>query len=224
MRRRHALLLGWLTLALASMPTGEAANKTWTAAVSGSFNTAANWTGGAPTSADTATFDKAGAYTVTFSSSPTNQDLFFQAGNVTFNSSGGPHTYLLNGAGGDDAVFTGGSLTLGASAATAIILNVQDDLMIRGNASLLAHFGSDVATQDLTVGDAGTSAGDGTLTIDGPGSSLTVKGTALLGRSGETGTLTVSNSAMADFGGTLGLADSSTALSAGVFNAESGAA
>jgi hypothetical protein len=203
-------------------PAG-AANKIWTNAASGNFSTAGNWTGGVPLAADTATFDKAGTYTVTFNNSPANLGLFLSAGNVTFASNGGPYTYTLNSAGSDDdAILTGGSLTLGAGG-TALNLNVGNLLLIHGNASMIAQAGSDINSSGLTLGHTGSAPGDGTLTIDGLGSTLTVNGTSLLGRNGETGTLTVSNTATADFNGTLGLADSSTALSTGLVHVQSGA-
>jgi hypothetical protein len=209
----------------------HAANRTWTAPVSGDFADGTKWTGGVPGPADSATFNTVGTYTVTFDNNPNalpnpvlNQDLAVFAGNITFTSgAGGPYTYRLTGAGGDDAIIAGGALTLGTSG-NPLNLVVDDDLQIRGNATLLANFGSDITTRDLILGDSTAPAGGGTLTIDGQDSVLTVTGSAQLGNGGETGTITLRNKAMADFVGTLGLADNTSAMnSPGVLNVHSGA-
>jgi hypothetical protein len=215
-----------------SISVARAANRTWTTAASGDFADGTRWTGGVPGAGDSATFLTAGTYTVTFDNNPNplpnpvlNQDLLIQAGNVTFTSgAGGPYTYRLTGAGGDDAIITGGLLTLGTSG-NPLNLIVDDDLQIRGNATLLANFGSDVTARDLILGDSTAPAGNGTLTIDGLDSMLTVIAAAQLGIGGTTGTITLRNKATANFGGTLGLADNTSAMSsAGVLNVHSGAA
>ena len=190
----------------------QAANKTWTAAVSGDFSDATRWTGGTPGSGDTATFNAAGTYTVTFDNSPLvlanpvlNQDLFFQAGNVTFTSgSGGPYTYHLTGAGGDDALITGGTLSLGTSG-NPLHLTADDDLVVR-NATLNVRFGSDVNAVTLLVANLVSS--NGTILVDGPGSTLTISdilGSHNLG-GGSTGTLTFQNGATGTIAGTLNMA------------------
>ncbi len=211
----------------------RAANRTWTSAISGVFGAAGSWTGGVPGAADSATFVQAGTYTVTFDNTSipvlpnpeSNQDLFFQDGKVTFNSgSGGPYTYQLTGAGGDDAIITGNSLTLGTSG-NPLHLMVDDALQIRGGANMTANFGSHITTTNLILGNSTAPAGNGTLVIDGTGSLLRVGTSAQIGAGGMTGTLTVRNNATADFNGTINLADGSISpLNTGILNVQSGGA
>jgi hypothetical protein len=80
-----------------------------------------------------------------------NQDLFFSAGNATFTSgAGGPFTYRLTGSGGSDANITGGTLTLGTGI-NPLNLTVDDDLVVRGGATLNVNSGSVVNTRDLVL-------------------------------------------------------------------------
>ena len=83
---------------------------------------------------------------------------------------------------------------------------VGDDLSLRGNASLLEQPGSAVSANDLFLRASTAPAGDGTLIVDGAGSTFSVNGASQLGSGGGSGTLTVYNGATADFNGGLGLA------------------
>ena len=217
------------SLACLAIPT-LAASKTWDAnglsPPSGVFNIAANWNvNGVPTNLDSALFSNAQNYTVVFDNSPTNNDLTVSAGAITFTGSTGARTYSLTDAsGGRDVAITGGSLSLGTSG-NPLHLTIGDDLRIRGGATLVSNFGSHISAADIVLGDSTAPTGNGTLIIDGAGSSLSVSATTQLGAGGQTGMLVVRNGATADFNGVLGLADASTShFSNGVLNVESGGA
>ena len=212
-----------------SMPLcAHGANKLWTAAVSGDFGDAANWTGGVPGAADNANFLVSGTYTVTFDNSPNplpnpvlNQILSVGDGNVTFASGvGGPYTYQLTG-GGSDAIVTVGTLTLG-SGGNPLHMTVDDDLVVQSGATLFVNSGSVVNTLDLRLGHGGV---DGYIFVDGSGSQLNVSGTTTqsLGLNGNRGVLTFQNASSGSFSGQLDVGVSSTAGTLGFLNVFSGA-
>ena len=167
---------------------------------------------------DQATFSAAGTYTVTFNNSPNplpnpvlNQDLFFSAGNVTFTSgTGGPFTYRLTGGGGSDANITGGTLTLGTGI-NPLNMTVDDDLVVRGGATLNVNNGSVVNTLDLVLAQA-ISGGSGTIAVDGTGSALNVSDntTQSLGLNGNAANLTYRNSSSGSITGPLDVGGSSS--------------
>jgi T5SS/PEP-CTERM-associated repeat protein len=221
------LALGIIVSLTAASPA-RAANKTWFAGASGDFGNQFFWIPqGVPGTSDTATFNSVGTYTVTFAPTPPlasivfNQDLFFNSGTVTFTSGPGfTYTYWLTGSGGDDALITGGSLTLGTSG-HPLHMRVDDDLQISGGATMFAKFGSQITTKDLTLHDA--NALPGGLGIIGSGSSLAVTGSANLGIDGKKGFVSVYEDADADFNGTLSLGDGSDIpLSYGFLSAHDG--
>src|SRR6185436_11361032 len=75
----------------------------------GNFGNAGNWTpaGGPPVGADTAQFNLATTYTVTFQTNPTNTQLTVGgSNNVTFITDGNSRTYTLSGG----ATISGGTL------------------------------------------------------------------------------------------------------------------
>ena len=227
---RHASSWLWCGLAavlatavtLASPALLLAANDTWKAAASGTFSTGANWTdGSAPGAGDTAQFSVAGAYTVTFTTSPTNQDLYATAGTVTFVSFGGTQTYSLTGAGGNwDIGVQAATLNLGTATTNKINLVAGDLVYVNSGGTLNIKFGSTVATLWFT-GAVGTA---GTLLVDGSGSNLTATGNGdhYLGW-GATGNLTLQNSAGVNIAGTLNVATGGGASAVGNLTVQSGA-
>jgi hypothetical protein len=168
-----------LCVLLASLVSleAQATNRTWTTAVSSNFGGSGNWSGGlVPGVNDKATFSANGSYTVSFNSSGglanpvLNQDLFVSAGNPTFASTSTPYLYRLTGAAGT-ANITGGSLTLGTG--NPLNMTVDDDLVVRGGATLNVNAGSAVNTLDLLLGQNGS----GTINVN-TASSLIVSGTS----------------------------------------------
>jgi hypothetical protein len=212
-----------VALSLASI-SAEAANRTWTNAISGSFGVNTNWTGGAPTPSDKATFSANGAYTVTFNSAgslpnPTmNQDLFVTGGNVTFTSSPGvPYLYRLTGTNGN-ASLTSGTLTLG-SGSNPLNMTVDTNLTVQ-NATLNVNSGSAVNTTGLLLAQAGA----GTIVVDGTGSALNVSGlNTNLGLNGNTAQLTYRNSSTGSIAGILGVGADSNAATTATMNVDTGA-
>ena len=106
--RLHAVLIGLAMMGMAA-PWVAAADRTWDgnggSPPTGLFGSAGNWNPNAvPLAGDNAIFNIADAYAVFFSNSPTNTDLLFDDGTVSFTSSGGGRTYTL----ADDALLTGG--------------------------------------------------------------------------------------------------------------------
>ena len=191
--------------------TAIAANDVWDNNLGGNWGTGANWTDGStPGINDTATFNLAQIYTVSFAADPAViQALSTTAGTVTLQSSGGAKTLNLTaGAGGQDLVVTGATttLTLGTSN-NPLQINAGDDLSVQGGGTLAVMFGSDVVANDLAA-----SGLNGTLRIDGSGSTLTLGGNIanLVGATG-TGSLIFQNSSAGNtINGPLGLASSAT--------------
>jgi hypothetical protein len=217
-----------IIVALSAASAAHAMNKTWMVGFSGNFTGPSNWNpSGAPGATDQATFSAVGTYTVTFNNSPNplpnpvlNQDLFFSAGNATFTSgTGGPFTYRLTGAGGSDANITGGTLTLGIGI-NPLNLTVDDDLVVRGGATLNVNNGSVVNTLDLVLAQA-VGGGSGTINVDGSGSALNVTDSTSqsLGLNGNPATLTFRNTSIGSISGPLDVGGSSS----GALNVLSGA-
>ncbi len=214
------------TMAMLVMPTLLLGNAdTWKTGVSGTFSDGPNWTDGtAPGSSDSAGFRVPGTYTVTFTSSPTNQDLFVDQGTITFASSGGTRTYYLTGAGGgQDANITGGTLTLGTGG-TPLHLSVGDMLSVQTGGTLQALFNSDVYASWLEIGTSASLSASAML-VDGSGSGLSISssGNHLLGGSGATGNLTFQNSASGNIAGTLVLGQGAANNTTGNLTVQSGA-
>lgn len=210
-------------LVMATLLLGNA--DTWKTGVSGTFSDGPNWTDAtAPGSSDSAGFRVPGTYTVTFTSSPTNQDLFVDQGTITFASSGGTRTYYLTGGGGgQDANITGGTLTLGTGG-TPLHLSVGDMLSVQTGGTLQALFNSDVYASWLEIGTS-ASLSASTMLVDGSGSGLSISspGNHLLGGSGATGNLTFQNSAGGTIAGTLVLAQGAANNTTGNLTVQSGA-
>ncbi len=203
----------------------HAANDTWDNNLGGNWGTGANWTDDStPGINDTATFNLAQAYMVTFAADPAViQALSVSAGTVTLKSSGGAKTLNLTaGAGGQDLVVTGATttLTLGTSG-NPLQLNAGDDLSVQTGGTLAVVFGSDVVANDLSA-----SGLNGTLRIDGSGSTLTLSGNiANLVGATSTGSLTFQNASTGNtINGSLGLASSATPSVTGNLSILSGSA
>ena len=163
---------------------------TWTNPVTGSWSDASKWTGGVPTSTDSATFDKAGTYTVNFSNVFQNlTDIFVSAGNVTFERVTSPATLSITTAGYEDKLtIGGGTLNLGLTLPVNITvashtninsggalnvnvgsaLNTGSDLNINSSGALAVSSGGDVVSYGGYIGSViGTSAA---ATVTGAGS------------------------------------------------------
>jgi hypothetical protein len=93
--RRHILVIVFL-LSVASISYG--ANMNWTNSDGGLFSEIGNWDSGVPGSSDYALFPLSDDYTVDFSSSVTNNGLYFTAGGGTLslNVGSGNEYYLAN--------------------------------------------------------------------------------------------------------------------------------
>src|SRR5438445_680250 len=102
-----AVVVGALSLSWA-LPV-QAAVKTWATPITGgSWTDASNWSGGVPTGTDSATFNKAGTYTVSFSNVFQNlTDMFVTNGNVTFERVTSPATLTIIAPGYDDQLTVG---------------------------------------------------------------------------------------------------------------------
>lgn len=212
-------------IALAILSSASpAANDIWDNVPGGNWNTAANWTDGTtPTVGDSATFNLAQTYNVTFNAAPgVIQALSVSNGIVTFQSSGGAQTLQLTaGAGSQDLVVSGATTTLSLGTVNnPFHITAGDDLSVQAGSTLAVLFGSDLVANDMGSGL------NGTLRIDGAGSLLTLGGNvanwiassstgSLLLQNGSTG-----NSINADLGiastlntgtnGTLSIAGGST--------------
>lgn len=221
---RIALILG-VAISLSRSAT-FAANDVWDNTPGGNWENNANWADGStPGISDSATFNLAQSYPVTFATDPAAiQALTVSAGTVALQSSGGARTLNLTaGAGSQDIVVSGASTTLTLGAANnPLHLNAGDDLSIRTGATLAILFGSQVTAFDL----ADTTGLSGTLRVDGNGSKLTLSGAGvnLVGATG-TGALTFQNTSTGNtINGSLGLASSTTPSVTGNLSVLSGSA
>jgi hypothetical protein len=154
----------------------------------GAFGDTFNWsTGAVPGSADTAEFNAAQAYTVTFGNNFTNAALTVSGGSVTFASPGVTPTYTVGSADisagltlSDFQLTSTGAVSVSGSGAA---LTVQSDA--QGSAA------SRLLSGNIAVG-AGLGRNGGALTVDGSratiaqlgGATLSVGGGALLGGGG----------------------------------------
>jgi T5SS/PEP-CTERM-associated repeat protein len=155
-----------LVLLVLLFPVQAAATTlSWKAAVSGSAGTAANWNPAqVPTSADTAAFNVAGAYTVTWNGVPTTLSQAYRQGTVTWTSNG--------------------AHTIGTSLRVAALAGE--------NATLSVAVGAITATSAFSVGGAAGSTG--VLNVTGPAASITTPNTSdiIVGALG-TGSLNLTN-------------------------------
>ncbi|MBA3481765.1 MAG: hypothetical protein H0T51_08115, partial [Pirellulales bacterium] len=162
----------------------RAANDVWKTAASGTWGAGGSWVDGSPPSSifDQATFDKAGAYTVSFNADPDpiGALTLTSATNVTFASSSRPGNpilprslRLIEASGvstGDLRISGGATLTLGAvtggfpSTSHPFHLTADSNLHINPGATLNVRFGSDVVTLILSS--------DGLINVSGSGSTL----------------------------------------------------
>jgi T5SS/PEP-CTERM-associated repeat protein len=207
-----------------------AADDTWKTAASGNWETGSSWTDGStPGNADTATMGQNGTYTATFGATPTAiQQLSVNNGaNVTLQTGGGGlvQTLSVNASGGSQIVNLSGSgttLTLGTSNHT-FNLTAGNSLSVQSGSKLQVQFGSDVAATDLS-----SSGLEGTVIVDGSGSTLALSNSSAInsvGSGGGTGTLTFQNSSTGNsISGALGIADDAVANSNGAMNIRGGSA
>lgn len=211
-----------IALTLASVVDAPAAVDVWDNTPGINWDTGANWADGtAPTESDSAAFNLAQTYTVTFAVDPLAiQAMSVSAGSVTFRSSGGPRTLALtSGAGSQDLLLSSATTTLTLGVANnPMHLTVGDDLSLQTSSTLAVLFGSDLVANDLS--DNGL---NGTLRIDGAGSTLTLPGNVanFVGRSGA-GSLTFQNGATGIINASLGVGSSLAAAANGSMSLLSG--
>ncbi len=188
---------------------------TWANPVNGSWSDNSKWSGGgAPTGTDSATFNKAGTYTVSFSNVFQNlTDMFVTGGNVTFERVASPATLTIVAAGYDDQLTVGNAtlnmgLTLPVNITTSSytninsggtinvragsLLNVQSHMFINSGGAVNVSGGGDVLS---LIGAIGSTIGTpGTVTVTGAGSTwATTSGYSIYVGGGGDGALTVQN-------------------------------
>ena len=165
---------------LPSSAPALAANDFWDTAASGVWQTGSNWLDNTtPAGGDTATFNLAGAYMVTFNGTPPAiRVLGLSNGvNATFTSIGAAagqiSTLRVNSASGSQNVHiqSGSNLSLGTSGglftpSKPLHLTVGNVLSVASGSTLNVRFGSDVVTSELS--------GDGQVNVSGAGSTLNV--------------------------------------------------
>jgi hypothetical protein len=202
----------------------QAANDVWDGnggvPPSNNWNVATSWVDNStPGSSDTATFNIADTYTVSFSANPNAiQALTISSGVVTFASTSSTgRTLSVNSATGtQDVSITGAStlVILGTSPSNDVSLTIGDDLSVQNDAVLIAQFGSNVTASDFS-----TNGLNGSIFMDGPGATLTLTGFGannFIGRSGNDGYLSLINGTTGNsIAGNLGIADSSATNSTG---------
>jgi hypothetical protein len=218
-RRRRAVMLLGMAVTAASLPGGaRAASDSWTNTAGGNFNTPGNWNSSAgpvPGSGDTAQFAINNSYTTIFDISPQNTSFNVSQGNVAWATDGSAKSYTLSGS----PAITGGTLTLATSGAA---LSVSMASLNVNTAGQLSIDGGNHVSTSAGLG-LGTVGGNGSLVVDGLGSSLSVAGSANLGQGGLTGFLTVQNNATATFSGTLSLAPSVSPNTKGIVTVQGAA-
>ena len=139
----------------------------WNNVAGGAYTTPGNWNpANVPnTMSESAQFNLAGMFEVTFSasSSTTIDHLFLEAGDVTFRNAGSFSDATLNVTG--NMRLDGGDLTLERNGGTADVnINVSSQLQITGGSELSVLETAQVTADSLLVGN--NTLGVGTLTID----------------------------------------------------------
>jgi T5SS/PEP-CTERM-associated repeat protein len=218
-------MLALLIVAMTTAPAKAQTVRDWIDPLGGGYDDIVNWSGlNVPnTISETANFNIVGTYDVTLSSGVTTvvSDLYVFDGNVTFNASGAASAiYEMD----DDALFAGGNLTLSQAPGLGdVTLNVGDRMQVIGFSTVSVLQGSDVTAANL---DLAISGSDGTMIVDGVGSSLAVSTLTQLGSGGATGTLTFQNNSTGNsLNGSVNLmSNTSQAGSTGRLNVLSGSA
>lgn len=193
------------------LSAGGAAASTfeWTSTVTGTYSDAAKWTRTAgatlapPVAGDTANFNEAGEYTITFNANAASDILNVTAGNVYFGGTGEVRTYSLT-TGISEAQIKGATLNLGTSLSNSLNLTGEVVLGVEDNGTLNVRYGSVVSTSYLWVGCYTGTANS--VLVDG--SSLIASRGGNLGYNGARGDLTYQNSSTGIWGDTLELAES----------------
>ena len=178
----------------------------------GTFSASGEWSNGVPRTGDTAVFNLTDSYTLTFLSNRESDDAQFNDGTVTLDSKTRFWTWTLN-----DDVHVDAALRL-----DTLDLAIGDLLDVGNGGTLSILSDSDVSASRPQIGVDG----DGTIIVDGTGSTLDFPDAAndiLIGQYGYTGIVTFRNSAGGSFAGLLGVAKSTLTDSTGEFNVQSGA-
>jgi hypothetical protein len=202
--------------ALAAGTASRGALFVWNNSAGGTYSTASNWTpSGPPTSVDTARFNLANTYTVSFTANQVVSVLDMPAGAVSFTASVSSRSYDISTANlhGGDLSLTGPAFPIGMSVSNGLTINTGSQLTI--------NQGNDADAGSLNLG-AVVGGGTGTLLVDGLASTFAVTGASLVGASGGTGVMTFQNSATGNFN-TIELANSATAGNTATLLVQSGA-
>ncbi len=210
-----------LLVAMVTAPAKAQTVREWIDPIGGSYNDILNWsTLDVPdTVSESALFNINNNYIVTLNSGATTlvSDLLIFDGDVRFSASGSVSaTYEID----DDALISSGNLTLNQVLGD-VTLNVGDRMQIIGGSTVSVLQGSAVTAANLDLAIIGS---DGTMIVDGVGSTLAVSTLTQLGSGGATGTLTFQNGSTGNsLSGSVDLmANSSQAGSTGRLNVLSG--
>ncbi|TWU30177.1 beta strand repeat-containing protein [Bythopirellula polymerisocia] len=208
--KARLLLTTWIAL---SATTSQADVFEWAIPGTKAYNNSASWTDvtppttlGTPGVGDVAVHNVGGTYAVVFNQDEFSDEVFVEAGSVSFISNNSTaRTYSISTDGGSSDVdidISGGDLQIGAVGTPVHVFGLDAIVFVGVGAGL-----------------------DDTLSIVGSGSVLTAGGTSRthpIGATGGDGTLEISNQGVADFGGTLDIGVSNSGASDGVMNVESG--
>jgi len=135
----------------------HAASKVWTSAVNGDWTNASLWTGGVPTAPDSATFDKAGTYTVNFPGVFQQlNSMSFTSGNVTLERTADPATLqVIHASGNRTLTVAGAVLNMGNNGGVNITVGQQTIIHAGGAINVVA--GSLLNTPELIVSNGSLS-------------------------------------------------------------------
>ncbi len=174
---RHVVVAAWVLGALAGA-SALADEYSWSASGGGAFETAGNWspTTGPPGSADNAIFDlgSGGGYTVTFSTSPANTQLWVKNDNVTLDLGGGqwsltsasPRSVIVGQDGGDSGQLLVTNGTLASVQALIAVVGLSTGEVTVGSGGVWNM------SSDVWVGQSGA----GSLVVTGGGSVASTHG------------------------------------------------
>jgi fibronectin-binding autotransporter adhesin len=224
-----------------------AANDIWSTATGDFFHTDSRWDDSSPPSVlDSATFDKAGTYNVSFNETtfatyggePTINDLFVLAGNVTFATTSGPtRTLSMNGVNGGHSIdvqsATVNVQTLNMQAENLLWVTDAGTLNINSGATLdIGLLGVITSGGTLNISNGGdldvtggidlAGLGNGTITVTGAGSTISSGGSSLWGGGG-TATATFSTSATGTFSDGIELVSNAAPGNSALVNVQTGA-
>jgi hypothetical protein len=195
-----------ILLAIVAASPALATSYSWNAApASAFFNNSLNWTPtGVPTGGDTASFGQLGTYYVFFETSPTIDDLNVLAGNVTFASfiqppiNFGPQTLTVSDTVSLPNANGNTSLILGGLGLIPLTLNTHI-LSVQNGANLTVQAANQVNAVSFGSGLNGNLIVDSAQINISP-MNISCCDPITIGTFGGSGSLTLQNGAIADFG------------------------